>query len=104
MPPRKSPDAEDCDHGQRAFCGEKFGTVFDKLDRLTALISGNGEPGINERLRILETERLASDERQKAERLAVERRQNRLRNLIWGVFSAVAILAATQIWRSFFPA
>ena len=35
-------------------CKSRFDSIDDKLDHLTSLISGNGKPGINERLRTVE--------------------------------------------------
>lgn len=78
--------AKECDQSQREFCGEKFDTLLTKIDNLVLLISGNGQPGINERLRTIEAAEL-------------ERRGliKRVRGLTWAVVTSVCVGLAAWI-------
>jgi len=91
----------DCSVTQREFCESRFDRLDKdgarrevKMDNLAALISGNGEPGLNERVRTIEAAYLhESEERGKLRTSA--------RRTFWTVIGSAAVLIVTYFWNMF---
>ena len=80
-------------------CRERFDRIdkaldaaVSKMDEVKVLISGNGEPGINERLRTVEAQR-AED---KASR---DDNRKSIRRIFWTGIGSIAVLIITYIWN-----